>query len=115
MVIFHYNIVAAQWAQGESECSLRNPPDSQKEWIFYGNQRVHMTLSNFNILPVYTVLEWNHVTSSFCHFYLLPQQSTEERKYEIWGTTSISWKFYIYIQSDSGWVVGRAWWFVNGM
>lgn len=117
MTCINCNILSAQgleWPWGESEFSVRNPPDAYGEWNFYGNQAVYITLTNYNVLPVYAVLEWPSY-NRFEHFSLLPGQDSDERRFDKFGYVPISWKFVVYIKSDSGWVIGKARWSLRGM
>lgn len=112
IVGFHMNANSAD-RPSASVCVLKNPPDSSKEWKFYGNQLVRITLQNGNPLPVPAYIGYYLAGSwDFQPVYLFPLETSPVMEYSTFGYTPIPWIFEIRVATDetNALIYGTATW-----
>lgn len=85
---------------GSYATSLINPENSSIDFSFNGGQVVNLTLTNSNILGVGGSISCHTIFDGDSSYWLPPMGSTTKR-YDMFGTTPIWWRFTVSTISDA--------------
>ena len=109
IVLISNIITGIAYAYGSSICFLTNPPDTIKEWTFFGGKSVHVYLENISNQYAFVILH----SSTGSELYTIPAKdmTSSTAFYNFTATTTtVQWHFSISCTTTGSQIVGHAYW-----
>lgn len=93
-----------------SSICLRYPPSDSVEWMFYGNQKINVTLEDTNSpLGVVVRVTWVSHMNEYKNIQLYPY-TPKEFEYSVFGQTPIYWHFNLSVGASVACIWAHAKW-----